>query len=97
VRILFLVIITGAQALVNHMGIGLTAKLTDFSGYLIFASAIALIGRCLPDLGPVLRVRRLVTFANYSGEAGGNVWPAVSNALGVPARPAAADLHHHRL
>src|SRR3982750_835225 len=30
VRIVFLVIITGAQALVNHMGIGLTAKLTDF-------------------------------------------------------------------
>ena len=30
------------QALVNHMGIGLTAKLTDFSGYLIFATAILL-------------------------------------------------------
>ncbi|MEZ0019277.1 amino acid transporter [Sinorhizobium fredii] len=41
-RIVFLAIITGAQALVNHMGIGLTAKLTDFSGYLIFATAILL-------------------------------------------------------
>src|SRR6478609_8831133 len=28
-RIVFLAIITGGQALVNHMGIGLTAKLTD--------------------------------------------------------------------
>ncbi|TJV01766.1 MAG: amino acid permease, partial [Mesorhizobium sp.] len=32
---IFLVIITGAQALINHLGIKLTAKLTDFSGYLI--------------------------------------------------------------
>ena len=47
VRIIFLVVITGAQALVNHMGIGLTAKLTDFSGYLIFATAIALSVVCL--------------------------------------------------
>ena len=37
-QMIFLVIITGAQALVNHLGIGLTAKLTDFSGYLIFAA-----------------------------------------------------------
>jgi amino acid transporter len=46
-RIIFLAIITGLQALVNHMGIGLTAKLTDFSGYLIFATAIALALVCL--------------------------------------------------
>ncbi len=77
VRIIFLVIITGLQALVNHMGIGLTAKLTDFSGYLIFATSIILAVVCLLaadnfDLG------RLFTFSNYSGEAGGNVWPQIS-------------------
>ncbi|MBX5157728.1 MULTISPECIES: amino acid permease [unclassified Rhizobium] len=77
VRIIFLVIITGAQALVNHMGIGLTAKLTDFSGYLIFASSIALAVVCLAA-APSYEVGRLFTFANYSGEAGGNVWPATS-------------------
>ncbi|MBL0375313.1 amino acid permease [Rhizobium sp. KVB221] len=74
VRIVFLVIITGLQAIVNHMGIGLTAKLTDFSGYLIFATSVALAVVCLIaadsyDFG------RLFTFTNYSGEAGGNVWP----------------------
>ena len=74
VRIVFLVIITGGQALVNHMGIGLTAKLTDFSGYLIFATAVALSAACLIaadnyDIG------KLFTFTNYSGAAGGNVWP----------------------
>src|SRR3954453_10592296 len=31
-QMIFLVVITGLQALVNHFGIGLTAKLTDFSG-----------------------------------------------------------------
>ena len=76
-RIIFLAIITGAQALVNHMGIGLTAKLTDFSGYLIFATAIALAIVCLAA-ADTYEFSRLFTFANYSGEAGGNVWPTNS-------------------
>ena len=75
---IFLVIITGAQALINHLGIRLTAKLTDFSGYLIFGGSILIAIVCLLaaetwDFG------RLFTFTNYSGEAGGSVWPAVSN------------------
>ncbi|MGV4795048.1 amino acid permease [Rhizobium sp. F40D2] len=78
VRIVFLVIITGAQALVNHMGIGLTAKLTDFSGYLIFATAICLAAVCL-IAAPSYEFGRLFTFANYSGEVGGNVWPETSS------------------
>ncbi|MGO8113772.1 amino acid permease [Rhizobium leguminosarum] len=79
VRIIFLVIITGAQALVNHMGIGLTAKLTDFSGYLIFVTSIALALVCLAA-APSYEFGRLFTFANYSGEVGGNVWPTTSSA-----------------
>jgi amino acid transporter len=77
VRIIFLVIITGLQALVNHMGIGLTAKLTDFSGYLIFATSIVLALVCLASADS-FHVARLFTFANYSGAAGGNVWPEYS-------------------
>ena len=77
-RIIFLAIITGLQALVNHMGIGLTAKLTDFSGYLIFATAIALAVVCLAA-ADVYEISRLFTFSNYSGEAGGNVWPTNSS------------------
>ncbi|XUY25936.1 APC family permease [Agrobacterium sp. rho-8.1] len=77
VRMVFLIIITGAQALVNHMGIGLTAKLTDFSGYLIFVTAIALSLVCL-IAAPSYEFSRLFTFANYSGELGGNVWPETS-------------------
>jgi amino acid transporter len=78
-QMIFLIIITGAQALINHLGIKLTARLTDFSGYLIFFGAILIAVVCLAaaetwDFG------RLFTFTNYSGEAGGNVWPSVSNA-----------------
>ncbi len=38
----FMIILTGSQALINHLGIRLTTKLTDFSGYLIFFGAIVL-------------------------------------------------------
>jgi amino acid transporter len=78
VRIIFLAIITGLQALVNHMGIGLTAKLTDFSGYLIFATSILLALVCLASADSY-EIGRLFTFANYSGEAGANVWPVNSS------------------
>src|SRR5581483_11375113 len=44
---IFLVIITGGQALINHLGIRLTAKLTDFSGWLIFGGAILIAVVCL--------------------------------------------------
>lgn len=79
VRVVFLVILTGLQALINHMGIGLTAKLTDFSGYLIFVTAIALSVVCLA-VADGYDFARLFTFSNYSGEAGGNVWPTTSSA-----------------
>ena len=76
-RIIFLAIITGAQALVNHMGIGLTAKLTDFSGYLIFVTSILLAIVCLA-VADSYDIARLFTFSNFSGPAGGNVWPETS-------------------
>jgi amino acid transporter len=76
--VIFLAILTGLQALCNHLGIGLTAKLTDFSGYLIFATALALTIVCLIS-APSYEFARLWTFGNYSGEAGGSVWPQVSN------------------
>ena len=51
-----LVLVTGAQALINHYGIGLTSRLTDFSGYLIFTTAVALTVACLAS-APQLRRR----------------------------------------
>src|SRR5260221_4070193 len=65
-RILFLAVVTGAQALINHYGIGLTAKLTDFSGFLIFGGSLLLALVCLV-YAPSHDWSRLWTFRNYSG------------------------------
>lgn len=77
-RVIFLSLITGLQALINHFGIALTARLTDFSGYLIFVTAIALAVVCLVS-APSYDFARLFTFKNYSGTAGADVWPQVSD------------------
>ncbi len=68
--------ITVSQAVVNHRGIRLTTRLTDFSGYWILAVAVALTGAML-FFADHLSVGHLVTFANYSGARGGDVWPEV--------------------
>jgi amino acid transporter len=67
-------LITFSQAAINHLGIGVTARLTDFSGYWILMVAAALTG-CLLVFAPTLDLARLVTFKNFSGTAGGSVWP----------------------
>ena len=72
--------ITGSQALFNHLGIKLTTRLTDFSGYLIFAVSVALTVAMLA-YAPSFEPRRLFTFANYSGAKGGNVWPQAGNLI----------------
>ncbi len=75
----FVAIMTATHALINHLGIKLTTKLTDFSGYLIFFGAILLAGSLFyfagNDAGEVRDFSRLWTFKNYSGEAGADVWP----------------------
>lgn len=79
-RVLFMAVITGIQALINHFGIGLTARLTDFSGYLILATAIALTVACLIAAQDI-DISRLWTFTDYTGGEGSDaVWP---NTVGV--------------
>ncbi|MBP1857478.1 amino acid permease [Rhizobium herbae] len=78
-RVLFVAVITALQAGINHFGIGLTAKLTDLSGYLIFAAAAALTLVCLGSASS-FEVSRLFTFANYTGTEGASaVWPVVTS------------------
>lgn len=71
-------LITVSQGLFNHLGIRMTSKLTDLSGYLIFASAIALTVTLLL-CAKHIDVSRLWTFTNFSGDPGGGVWPKTSN------------------
>jgi amino acid transporter len=70
--------ITAAQALVNHLGIRLTAVVVDFSGYWILLVASVLTASMLV-FAPSWDFSRLVTFKDYSGAAGGNVWPQTSS------------------
>jgi amino acid transporter len=63
------------QALFNHYGIGLTTKLTDLSGYLIFIITGVLIVSLLVFTPVALDFTRLVTITNVTGDAGGGVVP----------------------
>ncbi|MEO5653412.1 MAG: amino acid permease [Marmoricola sp.] len=79
-RVVFMAVITGLQATINHFGIRLTARLTDISGYLIFFTAIALTIACLIAASG-LEVSRLWTFHDYTGGPGSDsVWP---NTVGI--------------
>ncbi len=81
-RVGFVAAITALQALVNHFGIRLTAKLTDFSGFLILGTAAVLTIVCLAS-APSWDFARLVTFSNFTGTEGASgVWPiAVSGTM----------------
>jgi amino acid transporter len=72
-------LIGASQALINHLGIRLTTRLTDFSGYWILIVAVLLAGSMLAN-ATSLDLSRLVRFTNYSGASGGDVWPATHNA-----------------
>ena len=70
------VAITVSQAIFNHLGIRLTSKLTDFSGYWILVVA-GLLTVALLVWAPSWEPMRLVTFTNYSGlPENAPIWPA---------------------
>ena len=71
-------LMTFSQAVLNHKGIRLTTRLTDFSGWLILVVAVALTAAmlCYAD---GFDFARLFTFTNYSGEPGANVLPRGEN------------------
>jgi amino acid transporter len=73
-------IITVSQAVINHLGIRVTARLTDFSGYWILFVA-AVLTSCLLAYAPAIEPLRLITIENYSGTAGGHVWPATDSLI----------------
>jgi amino acid transporter len=80
IQTIFITIITILQAIINHRGIRLTTILTDFSGYLIFVGSVVLTVALLV-YAPSLDFSRLFTFTNYTGDAGGGVWPAAQQGI----------------
>ena len=74
-QFIFMVIVLGSQALLNHYGIDITTKLTDLSGYLIFALTIVLIIALFVFSPVALDFSRLFTLTNFTGDSGGGVVP----------------------
>jgi amino acid transporter len=67
--------ITISQALINHLGIRVTTRLTDLSGYLILVVATVLTASLLLGASH-LDFARIVSFSNNSGlPASAPVWP----------------------
>lgn len=73
-QVLTVTIITLAQALLCHFAVRFTTKLIDFSGYLILVIAVVLTG-CMLYAAPNYDLSRLFVFKNYTGDAGGGVFP----------------------
>ena len=79
---IFIAAITAVQAVLNHYFLRLTTILTDFSGYLILATAV-LLTLGFVAWAPSLNFARLFTYTNFTGDAGGGVWPAATSAMYV--------------
>jgi len=74
-QLIFVGVVLITQALLNHYGIDLTTKVTDLSGYLIFALTIILIIALFAFSPVALDFSRLFTFQNFTGDPGGAVVP----------------------
>jgi amino acid transporter len=74
-QLTFVAVVLISQALLNHYGIGITTKLTDLSGYLIFALTIILIIALFAFSPVAMDLSRLWTFTNFTGDSGGGVVP----------------------
>jgi amino acid transporter len=78
-QIVVVVVITVTQAMFNHLGLRVTTRLTDFSGYLILVVAAALTIAML-YYAPSHDFSRLVTWTNYSGlPKKSPVWPSTDS------------------
>ncbi|MFM2223654.1 MAG: hypothetical protein RLZZ78_1911 [Armatimonadota bacterium] len=71
-------LMTFGQAAINARGIRLTSKLTDMTGYLLLVTTVVASIALLVVSGP-LHIERLWEFTNFTGPAGGDVWPQVSS------------------
>lgn len=77
IQTIFIAAITATQAVFNHYGIKMTTIFTDFNGYIILAGSVVLT-LALLFWAPTIDFGRLFTFTNFTGEAGGSVWPTAT-------------------
>src|SRR5215208_4210074 len=74
-QFIFVALVMASQAMLNHYGIQVTTRLTDLSGYLILGLTVILIVALFAFSPVALDFSRLVTFTNFTGDAGGAVVP----------------------
>ena len=78
IQIPIVVAIVLSQALINCFGLGWLARLTHIGAYTILAVSVVLVAALLLT-APAIDISRLWTFTNYTGNAGGGVWPENHN------------------
>ena len=81
-QFVFLTLVTASQAWLNHRAVRLTTRLVDFSGYLILAVTVVLIGALWLFASAPPQWSRLITFTNFTGTSG-SMWPASNDLLMV--------------
>jgi amino acid transporter len=79
-QIVFVAAVMFSQALLNHLGVGLTTRLVDLSGYLIFVVTLLLTGSLWVWSTVPVDFSRLVTFTNFTGTAG-SMWPRTDHVV----------------
>ena len=80
---IFLIVILGSQALLNHYFINTTTKLTDLSGYVILVLTVVLIIVLFVFSPVALDFSRLWSFQNVTGDAGVGVVPFRTESIAV--------------
>ena len=73
-------LLIGSQAILNHAGVHLLARLSEIGAYITFAGAILLFAVLLYNLQPA-NIAHVFSFVNNTGAAGGNIVPHTDNLL----------------
>ncbi len=75
--VLFIIL---AQAVLNHVGVRLLARVGEAGAYITFAGAVMLLGVLLYNIHPA-NLSHIIRFVNNTGDAGGNVVPRTTNLI----------------
>ncbi|MFM0741188.1 amino acid permease [Paraburkholderia xenovorans] len=78
----FIASCTVTQAILNQYVPRITMRLTDLSGWLIFAVTVVLMAALLWTAPHPFHIERLYTFTNFTG-ADGSPWPKSTGSVGV--------------
>ncbi|MCX8501343.1 MAG: amino acid permease [Alphaproteobacteria bacterium] len=79
-QIVFVGLVIASWAWLNHRGISIVSKLTDWSGYLIMVTALLLVIGVIGFSESHFDLGKLFSFTNFTGSTG-SVWPSITNPL----------------